>query len=174
MNRHPLHAHPSAPPAADWRLEAEAWVIPGGLGLRYLLLGDAGALRLGSSRGRAHELWRQTCFEAFLAPEGKPGYLEFNFTPSGAWAAYDFDARRQGMRSLELPQAPEIATNRDDRSVEVTVQLLLTFAAPAWRLGLSAVLEEDGGTMSYWALAHPGPRPDFHDPAGFLLDIAAA
>lgn len=174
MNRHALQAHPSAPPAASWRLEAGAQGIPGGLRLRYLLQGNVGSLRLGNSRGRAHELWRQTCFEAFLAPQGGPGYLELNFTPSGAWAAYGFDARRQGMRSLELPQAPEIATNRGDRSLEVTVQFLLPFAAPAWRLGLSAVLEEDGGTMSYWALAHPGPRPDFHDPAGFLLDIAAA
>jgi hypothetical protein len=174
MNRHPLLAHPSAPPAADWQLEAEARVIPGGLGLRFLLEGEARRLRLGSGRGRAHELWRQTCFEAFLAPEGKPGYLEFNVTPSGAWAAYGFDARRQGMRPLELPQPPEIATNRGDRSLEVTVQFLLPFAAPAWRLGLAAVLEEVEGTMSYWALAHPGPLPDFHDPAGFLLDIAAA
>lgn len=174
MNRQPLLAHPSAPSAMSWRLEAGARGIPGGLGLRFLLEGEARRLRLGSSRGRAHELWRQTCFEAFLAPEDKPGYLEFNFTPSGAWAAYGFEARRQGMRSLELPQAPEIATNRGDRSLEVTVQFLLPFAAPAWRLGLAAVLEEDEGTMSYWALAHPGPRPDFHDPAGFLLDIAAA
>lgn len=174
MNRHPLYVHPSAPPAAHWRLEAEAWGIPGGLGLRYLLQGDAGRLRLGSNCGRAHELWKQTCFEAFLAPVGAAGYFEFNFTPSGGWAAYQFDARRQGMRPLELPQAPEIATNRGDRSLEVTVQFLLPFLSPGWRLGLAAVLEEDVGTMSYWALAHPGPRPDFHDPAGFLLDIAAA
>jgi len=174
MNRHPLRAHPSAPPGAGWRLEGEAWGVPGGIGLRYLLAGDIGRLRLGSASGRGHELWKQTCFEAFLAPTGKAGYLEFNVTPSGAWAAYVFDARRQGMRTLDLPQPPNVATTRDDHRLEVTVQFRLPFASPAWRLGLAAVLEEDVGTMSYWALAHPGARPDFHDPAGFLLEIAAA
>lgn len=173
MNRRPLLVHPSAPPAADWRLEAEAWGIPGGLGLRYLLQGDTGRLRLGSGRGRAHELWKQTCFEAFLAPVATVGYLEFNFAPAGAWAAYRFDAQRQGMRTLELTQAPEIATNRGDRSLEVTVQFLLPFAPASWRLGLAAVLEEDVGTMSYWALAHRADAPDFHDPATFTVALPA-
>lgn len=174
MNRHPLYVHPSAPSAADWQLEAEARGVPGGLGLRYLLRGEVGRLRLGNDRGRGRELWKQTCCEAFLAPAGATGYFEFNFTPSGAWAAYRFDARRQGMQPLDLPRPPDITTSRDDRRLEVTVQLPLPFAPGAWRLGLAAVLEEDVGTMSYWALAHPGPQPDFHDPAGFLLDIATA
>lgn len=174
MNRLPLHAHPSAPPAADWRLEAEARGIPGGLGLRFLFHGEVGRLRLGDDRGRGHGLWRQTCCEAFVAPAGAAGYFEFNFTPSGAWAAYRFDARRQGMRPLDLPQPPQITTSRDDRRLEVTVQLPLPFASAAWRLGLAAVVEEQVGTLSYWALAHSGPQPDFHDPAAFLLEIAAA
>jgi hypothetical protein len=171
MNLHRLHAHPATPPAARWQLEAGARSIPGGLGLRYLIRGEAGRLRLGDDRGRGHELWKQTCCEAFLAPVGAPGYCELNFTPSGAWAGYRFDARREGMRPLELPQPPQIAARRSDRALEVTVQFPLPFAPAAWRLGLAAVLEEAVGTMSYWALAHPGARPDFHDPAGFLLEI---
>jgi hypothetical protein len=39
------------------------------------------------------------------------------------------------------------------------------------RLGLAAVIERTDGGHSYWALTHPGDRPDFHDPAGFVLQI---
>ena len=49
--------------------------------------------------------------------------------------------------------------------------LLDTAALPAkpWNIGLSAILEEDDGTISYWALAHGSGRPDFHHPDGFTL-----
>src|SRR5687767_9605876 len=40
---------------------------------------------------RADELWLTTCFEAFLRPAGTPSYREWNFAPSGNWAAYDFN-----------------------------------------------------------------------------------
>ena len=41
-----------------------------------------------------------------------------------------------------------------------------------WALGLSAVLEEQDGTKSYWALGHPnGDKPDFHDPACFAAHL---
>ncbi len=34
-------------------------------------------------------------------------------------------------------------------------------------MGLCAVIEEQGGQLSYWALAHGGSTPDFHDAACF-------
>jgi hypothetical protein len=49
-----------------------------------------------------------------------------------------------------------------------------TIAVPAdtnWQLGLSAVLEEKDGTKSYWALAHPGEKPDFHDAGCFAAHL---
>jgi hypothetical protein len=42
-------------------------------------------------------------------------------------------------------------------------------------LGLSAVLEEQDGTKSYWALAHPpGGKPDFHHPDCFVRGCLAS
>jgi hypothetical protein len=38
-------------------------------------------------------------------------------------------------------------------------------------LGLSAVIEEKNGVMSYWALKHPPGPPDFHHASGFVLEI---
>ena len=41
------------------------------------------------------------------------------------------------------------------------------------RLGLCAVIEEESGVLSYWALKHRPGRPDFHHPDGFVLEIEA-
>jgi hypothetical protein len=41
-------------------------------------------------------------------------------------------------------------------------------------MGLAAVLEEQGGVVSYWALAHPAGKPDFHAAACFAAELAAA
>src|SRR5688500_9701615 len=45
---------------------------------------------------RREELWQTTCFETFLRAHGEEGYREWNFAPSGQWAAYDFTAHREG------------------------------------------------------------------------------
>jgi hypothetical protein len=37
---------------------------------------------------------------------------------------------------------------------------------------LSAVVEEENGTLSYWALKHPRDKPDFHCPDGFVFELA--
>jgi hypothetical protein len=39
------------------------------------------------------------------------------------------------------------------------------------RLGLSAVIEESNGVLSYWALKHPPGNPDFHHPDAFVLEV---
>jgi hypothetical protein len=41
-----------------------------------------------------------------------------------------------------------------------------------WRLGLSAIIEEASGRRSYWALAHPPGKPDFHHPDSFALRVS--
>ena len=46
---------------------------------------------------RRDNLWQSTCFECFLKGDGKEAYQEWNFSPSGDWAAYDFEAEREGM-----------------------------------------------------------------------------
>jgi hypothetical protein len=43
-----------------------------------------------------------------------------------------------------------------------------------WRMGISAVIEEKNGNISYWALAHPKGKPDFHHRDCFTLQIEAS
>ncbi len=136
--------------------------------LRYEVTGDIDKLRIptAGTPSRASELWKHTCFEAFVTrPDG--AYDEFNFSPAGSWAAYRFDSYRRGMREREtLP--PGIEVKRSDRT-------LILLASPEFpetgMLGLSAVIETGDGGISYWALAHALGRADFHHSAGFVIDL---
>jgi hypothetical protein len=120
--------------------------------------------------GRADGLWRTTCFEAFLRGE-EDAYREWNFAPSGDWAAYDFASYREGHGEPEVA-APYI--RMEDNMTWWTVgATIATEAGRPLHLGLSAVLEEKDGTKSYWALAHPDPdKPDFHLADCFTAKLA--
>jgi hypothetical protein len=110
---------------------------------------------------RADELWKTTCFEAFLREAGQTAYREWNFAPSGQWAAYDFSSPRKGMKNAKLDQPPYVRME-DNFTWWALGATIAVDADKKWELGLSAVLEDKDGTKSYWALAHAGDAPDFH------------
>ena len=140
------------------------------LELRYLLAGNIAGLQMPppAAPARTDELWRHTCFEAFLRTSGE-GYFEFNLSPSNEWAAYRFTGYREGMQSLET-RPPHIETCFGDDRFELLATLSLP-ASSSVRLALSAVIEEFDGTKSYWALSHPTAKPDFHHPDSFILEL---
>jgi hypothetical protein len=122
---------------------------------------------------RTDGLWRTTCFEAFLRPAEREAYLEFNFSPSFAWAAYGFERYREGNYPLPQRVDPEIWLSPGDAYTHLTAEFEVGQSlSGATLVNLSAVIEERDGTKSYWALAHPpeGP-PDFHHPACFVLEL---
>lgn len=154
---------------------------PGSLVLRYVLTGKIDDLRLPSAAAaaRADELWRHTCFEAFVRAAPSTAYYEFNFAPSTQWAAYRFGAYRSEMSAATEVGAPRIETRLGDGlyTLEAVLDLDATPMLPSdvhWRLGLSAVVEEASGRKSYWALAHPPGKADFHHADGFAHDLPAA
>jgi hypothetical protein len=121
--------------------------------------------------GRKDELWMTTCFEAFLQPESEARYREWNFAPSGDWAAYDFSGYREGMAPAEVVE-PYVRME-DNFTWWALGATIAVDAAQSWHLGLSAVLEEKDGTKSYWALAHCNPdKPDFHLADCFTAKLA--
>lgn len=194
-----LQPHPAAGTPAPVRVEATATRAGDVLTLAFAVAGDLSRLRVAppSRSERADDLWRTTCFEAFVRPEfpdgpdgpdgvlspetpsGSPshaGYVELNLSPSGRWAAYAFDAYRSGMRHLELVAPPRIAFSRRDHGVALTAVFDLAGALPSgapWRLGLSAVIEDADGRIAHLALGHAPDRPDFHHPDSFVLQLTA-
>jgi hypothetical protein len=151
-------------------------VPPGSLRLRYSVQGGTDGLRIPhpSPPVRADRLWEHTCFEAFVAAAGSEAYREFNFSPSGAWAAYDFDGYRRNMRPADA-RDPAIRVRRDAHGFELEAALDATsLPAGPLRLALSAVIEDRDGVRSYWALGHPAAAPDFHHPDSFELVLDRA
>ena len=148
------------------------------LKLTYRLSGDLDALQLPEPRPpvRTDGLWRHSCFEAFIGHAGGPDYWEYNFSPSGAWAAYHFSAYREGMAPLLKGAAPTVTPRirtRLRRSF-ACARSFMARAVPAGvglRLGLAAVVEDKARVLSYWALKHPAEKPDFHHADSFVVEL---
>jgi hypothetical protein len=162
-----LRPHPDSPSFASIHIEVDlARPRDGGLVLYYAVTGTISDLRLPpvAAATRADELWRHTCFEAFVRPSAAAAYYEFNFAPSTQWAAYRFESYRSGMRVATEIGAPRIEVQSAPERYTLQAALALDQLPPSslWRLGLSAVIEETSGRKSYWALAHPPGKPDFH------------
>ncbi|QNI88155.1 DOMON-like domain-containing protein [Synechococcus sp. ROS8604] len=126
----------------------------------------------GSLQGdRRDELWKHSCFEAFIGLPDSQQYWELNVSPLGHWNLYSFERYRQSGSGLveALPPAVTVRQTRRDFRCDVVLDL-----RPWWpiegmpELGLTMVLEETNGRLSYWALSHPGEAADFHDRRSFL------
>jgi hypothetical protein len=103
----------------------------------------------------------------------REGYAEFNFSPSERWAAYDFTGYRTGQVDRAMARPPVVTPRRGGDVLFLDVAIPTATLPPLpWRYGLTAVLEEEG-RQTYWALAHGGERPDFHDRACFAASLAA-
>ncbi len=169
-----LVAHPAHPPRAVVTVEARVLSIePHWLRLRWRVEG-AGALVVPplAGKGRADGLWQATCFELFVADGA--GYAEFNFSPSERWAAYDFSAYREGMANRPMPRDPVCTMRRGQGLAIFDAEVPLAGLPPLpWNLGLTAVIEEEGGQKSFWAMAHAPGKADFHHPACFAATVAA-
>ena len=149
------------------------------LAFSYTLIGDIHRLLIPVAAAPMHVvgLWRHTCFEAFLGVKGSAGYYEFNFSPSCEWAVYSFRSYRDGAPVDDERLSPEIVVRREVGMIEVDAvvhldRLAAILPGARLRLGLSAVIEDNDGKLSYWALKHPADKPDFHHPDSFTLELA--
>lgn len=178
---HLLIAHPQTPCPAiealtvttDVQAQEGRW----GVLLHYLVQGDTAQLRVplkSANAGPADNLWRHTCFEAFLNRPGETAYTEFNFSPSGQWAAYAFkDERERDTQVVEIisPRI-ELAQSPKALSLRAWMPLPEVQLGQTLNLGLSAVIETQDGSLSYWALHHTDARPDFHRKAGWTASLS--
>ncbi len=148
--------------------------------LSYVVTGNVSDIRMPpvTADARSDELWRHTCFEAFVGAASGAGYYEFNFAPSTQWAAYWFTGYRSGKRIAAEISTPsiEVRSSPDRYTLQALLELggLSGLSSKALRLGVAAVIEDANGDKSYWALAHPPGKPDFHHADGFALEFSPA
>ncbi|MEQ1618298.1 MAG: DOMON-like domain-containing protein [Terricaulis sp.] len=168
-----LKPHPDTPCSALSRIEVRLSRRDDLIEAIYVAHGDIDKLRLPErvESGRADELWKHTCFELFLRTEGGGNYVELNFSPSTQWAGYGFTGYRTGMTNLD--DGPRVSATATAASLEVRATIeraaLNDLLSGPLRIGASAVVEEINGDKSFWALAHPHGKPDFHHLDCFAL-----
>ncbi|WP_106639253.1 DOMON-like domain-containing protein [Allosphingosinicella vermicomposti] len=203
-----LQCHPDTPcgPLTGIDVEVTRHGSRSGLrriALRFVASGNIDAVRFPhhvTSHARKDELWRTTCFEAFLRVGDDNAYREFNLAPSGNWNCYHFTGYRENMAPENHVGDPAIQTymrreplGPGDDGHSSSIGPLDRFEAPflmltatlelqsamlpldqPWHLALSAVIEEKNDRVSYWALKHPSGKPDFHHEDCFALELPAA
>ena len=155
----------------------------GRLELSWRLAGDLDALVLpdpSETRSRCDGLWQTTCLEAFWGFAGQDAYWELNLAPSGDWNLYRLSHYRGPLAPVALAAAPPWQVRRRAGELEVAVELDLGEVAGGDESGvaglplevsLTAVIEQVGQGVSYWALAHTGAEPDFHRRDSFRLGL---
>lgn len=145
------------------------------LRLRWRVENSAGVvLPAFAGRGRGDGLWQRTCFELFVRAPEAASYAEFNLAPSEQWAAYDFAGYREGRADRPMPRDPDCTVRRGGNVLIFDASLPMAGLPPLpWEFGLSAVIEEEGGPKSLWALRHGAGKADFHADTCFAARLAA-
>lgn len=147
------------------------------LSIAYELRGDLEQVAISAPEApeRKDNLWEETCFEFFLAPAGVDGYREFNLSPSGHWNVYRFESYRSGMEEDRRISSLPFRLMREPGTLRLSLDVDLAEIGLENRplsVGIAVVIRAVAGEVSYWALAHPGPQPDFHRKDGFVIDQA--
>lgn len=180
--RQQLRLHPDSRSVAVTGIDVEiARPRADKLELSYIVSAEMSRIRMpaAAANARSDGLWRHTCFEAFVHISFGTEYYELNFSPSGQWAAYQFGGYRSGMRIAdEITGIPiELRSSPGGCTLQASLDPNRFAGLPpdrAWRLGLSAVIEDTNGGLSYWALAHVPGKPDFHHANSFICEISPA
>ena len=175
-----LICHPETPCSALHCIDVSCdRTASGALVVQFTAIGNIDAIIVPKpvlEVSRHDELWLTTCFEAFVKVPNNDSYTEFNFAPSTGWASYSFSKYRAGMADTQLdPPHFDVDVLEKELIVSVTIDVSKLANLPQsdiWQIALSAVIEEQDGSKSYWALNHPPGKPDFHHPDCFALTLA--
>ena len=170
---------PYNPPAIVHSIEVKVLINKQNWVLEFQLTGELEKLILPSlkhKKKRQDELWKSTCFEAFMALENN-SYLEFNFSPTGNWNCYHFSNYREDMRQffgVELLDFVVLNTTHENPSrYHCQINLKPNEDLKPTKIGITSVIETLDGKTNYWALRHSGEKADFHRSQDWLIPFDA-
>ena len=90
---------------------------------------------------------------------------------TGMSTGYRLSAGPGGRKGLCLPA---LCVQRSPEALRLTLEVDLARIVPAdrpWRWPLPRSSRRRTGRLTYWALTHPGPQPDFHRRESFQLEL---
>ena len=166
----------AAPPGISGVEGTIAWQGDG-LVIAFRLTGAMETISFPAPQTTPHRrdgLWLESCCECFVQRAGHDGYHETNVGFTGDWNVYRFVKYRSGMAEenrIDTLQSTAVIA-REEATLRCRVPLARCFTGTATlRVGLSCILLHRTGERSYWALSHPGSRPDFHDARAFTIRL---
>jgi len=116
---------------------------------------------------RGDELWKQTCFELFLAKSTGSDYYELNFSPSFVWNFYYLSEYRAEPSEVEIEKEPKIESCKNSESYKISFEIeLKTFDFDSYNV--AAILLPKQGERTFWSVHHYNHVPDFHNRENFL------
>ena len=179
MNRHPFDLIPfeNGPTSDEFKINGAVERSNERLVMDYSLMGPLDRLLIPPQAefpGRKNQLWKETCFECFIGTDHATRYWEINLSPAGHWNIYKFDAYRSGMKeaagcSLQ-PSITESVADWFKIRCDVDLRTIDAAGMPI-RTGVCAILKTTKSEILYWAIVHPGSKPDFHRMDGFALNL---
>ena len=172
-----LKAFPTITPLSDLEISGSIARHSNILALKYTLNGALTELHIPAPADvpvRRHGLWEDTCFECFLAVKNSPRYWEVNLSPAGHWNVYRFAEYRQGMQEETSFQALPLSVESQADALLFALEFNLDKIISADQImdvAISTVIKHKDGNLSYWALTHPGPQPDFHRRDSLIIEL---
>lgn len=138
--------------------------------ISYKLKGELPTIDLGEGHphhARVMKLWEKSCFELFIKTQ-EDSYIEFNFSPEFEWNCFYFAKKGE-----TLAEYARVDSVKMDILLSLDVFHLIVeldkkkfpdgfFQGPL-KAGITSVIKEKNGKVSYWALSHHDIRPNFHD-----------
>ncbi len=161
--------NPTSAPAVS--IDSELNTNQDSIFISYKLTGNLSSIDLGKdspNHARVIKLWEKTCFELFIKNQ-KDSYVEFNFSPEFEWNAFYFVKKGDSLTEYARIDAVKIDILASLEVFHLIVEIDKKkfpdgfFDGNELSAGITGVIKEKSGNLSYWALSHEDTRPNFHD-----------
>lgn len=167
---------PSTPPKIT--IDCELNTTADSVFISYKVQGELPAIDLGEGQphhARVIKLWEKSCFELFIK-NAEDNYIEFNFSPEFEWNCFYFIKKGDA-----LAEYARMDSVKFDILLSLDVFHLIVeldkkkfpdhFFQGRIQAGITSVIKEKTGKLSYWALSHHDTRPNFHDFRSFTAVV---
>jgi len=113
---------------------------------------------------RAHELWKETCFELFLANSKEKGYYELNISPSMEWNFYYLHKYRAKVKEVEdISLTIDSYIKDNNYIINVNMESKYLNFEDLNLYNIAAILLNKKEKRTFWALNSTNLTPDFHN-----------
>ena len=114
---------------------------------------------------RKDELWKESCFELFLAHKNSPNYYELNISPSTEWNFYSFSDYKTDMKPNNYTSTPFITSSKSKNEFRLSFDIELDEKILGDNLifNLAVILLDKNGTRHFYSINRKDGNVNFHD-----------